>query len=112
MLGTDKLQSAVKLGIALFNQAKEATGDGFQVMDIFSFVDELTQLPGIINSAEAMKQELNDLDLNERAEILQLVKDGLQIDDAKAEDVVVAILDMIFALYKGVSIITGKAAVN
>ena len=109
MLGTDKLKVAVKLGVALFNQAKTSTEDGFQVMDIFGFVDELSQLPEVIKSAADMKAELNDLDMNERQEILDLVKAELKVENEKAEEIVVAALDLVFAIYNGVQIL-GKAA--
>lgn len=111
MLGTDKLKVAVKLGVALFNQAKESTADGFQVMDIFSFVDELAQLPEVIKSAADMKAELDDLDMAERQEILNIVKESLNVDDEKAEAVVIAALDLVFALYNGVTLL-GKQGVN
>lgn len=111
MLGTEKLKVAVKLGVALFNQAKESTKDGFQVMDVFSFVDELSQLPEVIKSAAEMKAEMNDLDMAERQEILELVKGSLDVTDEKAQEIVTAALDLIFAIYKGVTIL-GKAAVN
>jgi hypothetical protein len=111
MLGTDKLKVAVKLGVALFNQAKESTADGFQVMDVFSFVDELAQLPEVIKSAEDMRAELNDLDMAERQEILALVKEQLNVTDERAEEIVVTALDLVFALYKGVTLL-GKQGVN
>lgn len=111
MLGTEKLKVAVKLGVALFNQAKASTEDGFQVMDIFGFVDELSQLPEVIKSAADMKAELNDLDMNERQEILDLVKSELKVENERAEEIVVAALDLVFAIYNGVQIL-GKAAVN
>lgn len=105
MLGTEKLKSAVKLGVALFNQAKTSTADGFQVMDVFSFVDELSQLPEVIKSASEMKAELNDLDMAERQEILELVKGSLDVTDEKAQEIVTAALDLVFAIYHGVTLL-------
>jgi hypothetical protein len=44
----------------------------------------------------------------ERQEILELVKGSLDVTDEKAQEVVTAALDLVFAIYHGVTLL-GKA---
>lgn len=102
MLGTENLTNAVMLGVKFRKQYHESFADGFQVIDLFSFVDEASEMPNIIKSAPLMKAELNDLDLTERGKIIETVKAELD-DDEDVEEVVGNAIDWVAATYKLVS---------
>ena len=108
MLGIEKIKTAVKFAVAFKNQAKESLADGFQTMDLFGFVDELSQLPEVIKSASEMKAELNDLDLSERKELADFVKNELKVEDPNIEQVIVDSMDWVFATYKLVGDVINK----
>jgi len=99
MLGITKLKAGILLLVALFNQGKESAEDGIQPMDAFSFIDELAQAPGILASKDEMLAELNDLDPAERQEIISAVAEKLNVDDVKAESIVLKAMDVAFAGY-------------
>lgn len=103
-MGNQKLKTAVLLGVALIMQGFESTKDGFQVMDIFGFVDELSQLPEVIKSGAEMKAELDDLDLVERQDIYDAVKEKWNLDNERAENLAIAGLDIVFSIYNGVKV--------
>ncbi len=97
MLGIEKLKAGILLAVAFANQAHEAAADGFKPADIFSFIDEAMQVQGVLASADEMKAELNDLDLNERGEIIAAVAEKLDVGNEKAEAVTLAGLDWLAA---------------
>jgi hypothetical protein len=100
MLGIEKLKATILLFVAVFNQAKEAAADGVQTMDLFSFIDELAQLPEAINNRDQVLAELNDLSVDERQEIIDAVKEKLNVTDEKAGEIVLNAIDTAAASYK------------
>lgn len=105
-MGIEKLKIGILLIVALFNQGKEAAADGVQPLDAFSFIDELAQMPAVIASKDEMLAELNDLDPAERQDIISAVGAKLNVDDAKAEEITLKAMDVMFAGYSLVKTIT------
>jgi len=102
-MGIENLKKAVGLAAAFKKQTTEALADGFQTMDLFGFIDEMAAVSGVIESAQAMKEELNDLSLEERTELNEYV---LSLDVVAAENLAQFIanaLDWVFATYKVVT---------
>lgn len=100
MVGITNLKRAVGLTIGIANQYMSATADGFQTMDLFQFVDELSQLPAVIASADAMKEEAKDLDFAEREELNKFIIEELKVPAEKVEAVIADSMDLVFAAYK------------
>ena len=99
-LGIEKIKKGLALGIAFKNQTEEALKDGFQTMDIFGYVDELSQLPEAIKSAPEMLNEVNDLSLTEREEIRTYLINELNVAAEEVEETIVDVIDWLFATYK------------
>jgi NifB/MoaA-like Fe-S oxidoreductase len=99
MLGITKLKAGILLLVAFFNQGKEAAEDGVQTMDLFSFIDEAAQIPGVIASKDEILAELNDLDHSEKQEILDAVAEKLNVENEKAEKIVIAAIDALYGNY-------------
>lgn len=108
MTGIENIKRAVKLAAAFKTQTTTALADGFQTMDIFGYVDELSQLPEVISSADQLKAELNDLTLEERTELRELVLSLDVVTEEAVEQFIVDALDWAFATYKIVSSIVKK----
>ena len=108
MTGIENIKRAVKLAAAFKNQTTTALADGFQTMDIFGFIDELSQLPEVIASADQLKEELNDLSLEERKELNELVLSLDVVAEEGTEQFIADALDWAFATYKVVTSITKK----
>jgi len=106
MLGIAKLKAGILLLVAFFNQGKEAAADGITAMDLFSFIDEASQLPGVIASKDEILAELQDLSPEELAEIHAAVAEKLNIDSVKAEGIVLAAIDALYYNYALVKAIT------
>lgn len=112
-IGTTKLTAGVMLAVALFNQTKETLEDGsFQPMEAFKFIDELTQLPEVIQSASEMRDEINDLDHAEREELEAKVAKSLNIAREDVAEVVTDAIDWIFGSYKLVSSLRSVVSKN
>lgn len=99
-MGIENLKKPLGLAAAFKNQTTEALADGFQTMDIFGYIDELSQLPSVIASAEDMKAELNDLSLEERNELQAYVLSLNVVADENLEAFIADALDWCFATYK------------
>ena len=94
------MKATILLFVAFFNQAKESAADGFQPLDAFSFIDELAQLPEVIASKDQVLAELNDLSVDERQEIIEAVKQKLNVTDEKAQEIVANAIDTAAATFK------------
>ncbi len=99
-LGVEKLQAAILLAVAFFNQGKQSSEDGVQASDIFAFIDEAMQIQGVLATGAEIKAELDDLDMTERQGIIDAVGKNLDIASEKAEQVVLDAIDWVAASYK------------
>ena len=108
MVGIKNLKRAVKFAIDVTNQFIEAMADGkFTVFESFGFIDELSQIPGVVNSASEVLQEVKDLSEEEKNELTQYVVDELHIPSEKVEDVIAKSISFAFATNELVAAIKG-----
>ena len=97
--GIENLKKAAKFGIELGEQLSSVLEDGkLKAVEILSFIDELMQLPGVVNAAADIKQELIDLDSAERAELSDYIKSEFDISNEKIESAIESGLDVISAV--------------
>lgn len=98
-LGIDNLKKAGKFGVGLGMQIEKALADGkFTWTDLPGFVDELLEIPGIVNNREAIVAEFKDLTIDERAELLAYLKQEFDLADDVLESKIEKGLDIAFAL--------------
>lgn len=106
-IGIEKLTSLIVLGAAIGMKAADALEDKkISLQEAFGFLPDLMAIPGIINDFPAIKQEIADLDADERAQIGKVLADKFDIANDKLEAVIeggarlgLALLDEI-ALFK------------
>jgi hypothetical protein len=85
MLGVENLKKLVKFPLDLTKQITDSTADGWQITDLFSFVDELSTIPGIVKNWKETVAELKELDALERAELHAYVVTEFDIPNDKVE---------------------------
>lgn len=100
--GVDNIKKLLKFGCDLTKQIAISSADGWQWTDSFSFINEITQLPGVIKALPAIKDELADLSSDERKELndwfeqeFDLPNDKLEGQIEKALNFVILLLDFI-----------------
>lgn len=98
--GIENLKKAAKLGIELGEQTSEVLEDGkLKALEMLSFIDELMQLPGIVNSAADIKNEVLELDAEDRASLNAYIQAEFDIPNEKLESIIEAGLDVIISLF-------------
>jgi len=75
MAGIIETKEALMFGVGLAMAIDEATQDGFQWTDVFSLIPPLTKLPSAIDGADQIPAELDDMDEEERAELVQAIEE-------------------------------------
>jgi hypothetical protein len=98
VLGIENLKKLVKFSCDLTKQIVESTEDGIQWTDLFSFVDEAAQIPGIGKSFPQVKAELADLTAEERQELHAYLVDEFDIPNDKLETAIENSLQTALAL--------------
>lgn len=68
-VGVENLKRLVKFGCDVTKQLSDSLSDGYQWTDLLSLVDELSQIPGVVQSLPQVKAELADLSPAERTEL-------------------------------------------
>ena len=98
LVGIENLKKAVKFGIDLSKQIEVSGQDGFDWKDSFSFFDELMQIPGIIASGDKIKAEFNDLQPEEKTELLNYFKTEFDLADDKLETIIESSLELVLQI--------------
>ena len=83
--GIENLKKIVAFGCDLTKQINQSLEDGWQWTDAISFVDEIATIPGVVKSIPAVKQELSELSLAEREELLNYIVEKFDIPNDKVE---------------------------
>ena len=83
--GIENLKKIVAFGCDLTRQINQSLEDGWQWTDAFSCVDEIATIPGVVKSIPAVKQELSELSLAEREELLNYIVEKFDIPNDKVE---------------------------
>lgn len=92
MLGIENLKQTAKLLISFGQKIESTTKDGFQVTDLFSFLGELSQIPGIIEHKDDIVAEFKDLTSAERSELVTYIEKELTLENKKTEEIIEASL--------------------
>lgn len=98
--GITHLQAAVLLIVAFANQTHEAAQDGFKPSDLFGYIDEVMQVQDVVKTKAEIIEELNDLTLEERGQLIAAVAEKLEVGSDRAEAIVIDALDALAAIYK------------
>jgi len=90
MEGIENIKVIVGFVLDGVADAQKAMADKeFNLKDSFLFVDNITQIPKAIRSANRFWNEFQDLDEAEEAEITQFVIDRLECSTEKAKRIIV-----------------------
>lgn len=101
MIGIEKIKAAVDLAIRFYKQTAKVLEDGtVKPLELLEFVDEVSEIGTVVESGEQLLAELNDMDLNERNELMEMARTELNMSDEKIENIIVASLDLALAGYK------------
>ena len=84
-LGIENLKKLIKFPLDLVKQAAESSQDGWQATDIFQFVDEFNNLPGIVRNWNKAVDELKDLSAEERTSLHDYFKEQFDIPNDQLE---------------------------
>lgn len=84
-LGIENLKKLVKFPLDLTNQITDSLSNGWQFTDLFSFIDELASIPGIVKTWKDISAELRDLDLSERQELYAYIVEEFDIPNDQVE---------------------------
>lgn len=82
-VGIENLKKAVKFAIDLAMQI--AAIKKFKLISIFSFIDELLELGGVITSWKEIIAEFKDLDIAERQLVYDYVREEFDIPNDQVE---------------------------
>ena len=96
-VGISHLEKLVVIIISLVNQGVVSFKDGFQALDLLSFLDELKAIPEALKSMKDVVTELLDVDSEERVKLEALVQEQLQIPNEAVKELVQAALDATIA---------------
>lgn len=84
--GVENLKKLIKFSCDFTEQIADALSDGkFSWTESFGFVDEVMQIPGVVKSFPAIKQELSELSPEERQELYDYLKEEFDIPNDKVE---------------------------
>ncbi len=98
--GIENLKKAAKLGIELGEQTAEVLEDGkLKAIEMLQFIDELMQLPGVVNAAQDIKDEVMELDAEDRAALNAYIQAEFDIPNDKLEAIIKAGLDVVISIF-------------
>lgn len=84
-VGVENLKRLVKFGCDVTKQLSDSLADGYQWTDLLSLVDELSQIPGVVQSLPQVKAELADLSPAERTELHAYLVEEFDLPNDKVE---------------------------
>lgn len=88
----ENTKNALTLVARFKKQYQEAAKDGIQAMDGFGFIDELAELPAVINSAKLIKEEIDTVTPEGRDDVRNHV---LTLDVVEKEEAEQFIADVV-----------------
>jgi hypothetical protein len=99
MYSIEETKDAVKAICAIGNGVAAALADDGKITigDFPKFIGPLMKLPAAITGIGEVPKELNDLTAEEKDEIIQIVKDELEVE-LKAEEITTRILNIIYEI--------------
>jgi hypothetical protein len=97
-LGIEKLKVAAKLLISFGQKIESTSKDGFQIVELFSFLGELSQIPAIFADKDEIVAEFKDLDATERAELVAYIETELTLENKKVEAIIEKSLGVLISI--------------
>lgn len=86
MYGIENLKKLVKFACGLTKQISVAMEDGkFTFNESFGFIDEILEIPGVVKSFPAIKDEITELSPEERQELYDYIKAEFDIPNDRIE---------------------------
>lgn len=86
MLGIENLKKVVKFALDVTKQISDSLSDGkITTLELFNFIPELSQIPGIVTSWPNITAELKELEAAERQQLLDYVKAEFHLPNEKLE---------------------------
>lgn len=99
MLGTEKLKLVLVAAVKVADKIDVVTQDGFQVVsDSVALIPNLSDLVVVLKDGKAAVAELKDLDADERTDLLDTIKEELDLIDDKLENVIEKVLVAVNAI--------------
>jgi len=88
MAGTKELREVLDFALKTAETADKVLQDGFQFTDLFAFISPLMKLPAALGNIDDVEKELENLDDEERAQLITWVRANYDIADDQAEEMV------------------------
>ena len=98
-MSIENLKKAAKLAISFGQKIEATTKDGFQVTDLFQFLGEVGQIPGIVATKDAILSEIKGIDAAGRAELSAYIEQELVLENKKVEGIIESVLNILVALF-------------
>lgn len=85
-IGIENLKVVLKAAADFGEQTAAVLEDGkIKTTELFNYIDELMQIPGVIKAVPNLKAEFKDLDENEQAELVSYVELELDLPNDQVE---------------------------
>ena len=95
MAGIIQTKEMVGFGIGFAAAVDKALEDGFSWPDLFSLVPSLTEFPKALDGADEILDELYDMDNEEKAELVKVIK-SLNLNLRRAKNSVNSLLSLLW----------------
>lgn len=87
--GIESIKFVVSWGLSFVTDMSKALDDGkFKWHEALRFVDDFRKMPKLVENIHNIKDELNDLSSDERAELIFYVQQEFDIDNDKVEQAI------------------------
>ena len=97
MAGVEKLKKALSFGITVVVKVDEVTQDGWQwIPDSVALFPTLIEIPGLIRDGKEIWAEFQEVDDDEKQELLTFAKEKFNILDDELENVVESVFDWFY----------------
>lgn len=106
-IGIEETLDAVDFVVAVANAIALSAKDGFSLSDIQHFVSPAIKLPAFLSGAKNIPLELSDLTEAEINTIEEAIASSLDLDNSKAEAIVVKTLAILKQIHSIIEVLNG-----
>lgn len=85
--GIKESKELVSFGLGFAMAVDQALKDNYQWTDLFSIIPPLVKLPAAISGADEILYEIEDMDNDEKAELVSVVEE-LDLESEKSEEMI------------------------
>ena len=101
LFGVEELTDVVKFAIDLANGLIYAYADGkLTIADLSHLLSPMMSLPAALTGVGNVGAEIKDLTEEEVGELLEMIKEDLQVTDEKAKAIIAVSIKLIMAIYE------------